>query len=344
MTLCEVVPNLFIGSLVQANDLQILHEYDIRCIISLGCEVSESIPITRVAFLDILDTPDYIISSYLNVCCDLIDRNLSHGVSTLVHCVFGQSRSATVVAAYLIHRHSFDSPHSPPDLMKIINYLHERNSDISINPGFLYQLSLMIRRVNPLSVDKVSPLLEYDRDRSRVAVAGHLCQIKAINEQGPPTDLRRFLDESLHSFTVVSEMIPLDAVTTPLNTHRITCKNCKSVLAFDSVDIIRQEDSDCSDISELIAGGFWKDFRCYNSPHSVAASSLPMHGHIVISCTAKVLRNLHCARDVNEGVISCDECGHDCGFWRRGSLTWCRGFISSFLFALRCSDTLRRRI
>jgi protein-tyrosine phosphatase len=85
--------------------------------------------------LPVLDCYSEDISIYLNNACDFIDYGLKQGVSTLVHCHGGVSRSASVVIAWLIRSKGMtynDAYH----------YVKARRKTISPNKSFERQLRL----------------------------------------------------------------------------------------------------------------------------------------------------------------------------------------------------------
>ncbi|VDC06150.1 unnamed protein product [Peniophora sp. CBMAI 1063] len=83
------------------------------------------IPIQDTEYDDILD--------HLNAACDFIDRALASGGCVLVHCVMGVSRSATVIAAYLMKQRKI----TPSEALAVIA---KRRPQIFPNYGFVKQL------------------------------------------------------------------------------------------------------------------------------------------------------------------------------------------------------------
>ena len=130
-----VVDGLWIGSLECANDTNLLSTSIIGTVISLGCR--PDIPGERfnhVLFPDILDRPESVILHILPETNKIIANAISNGEQCLVHCVYGQSRSATVCVAYMIS--------TGMSLATSLEILKNRHSNICINPGFLGQLYL----------------------------------------------------------------------------------------------------------------------------------------------------------------------------------------------------------
>lgn len=100
----------------------------------MGCEAVY--PLKYIYFCDtkIQDLPESPILHVIEQAVVFISEQISKGYSVLVHCVYGQSRSATICAGYLISiGMSFNNA---------LDYLKLRHPSICINPGFLTQLYL----------------------------------------------------------------------------------------------------------------------------------------------------------------------------------------------------------
>lgn len=138
-TMDEIIEKLFIGSLVQASDLNLLHQNNITAVVSIGCEPEPFDRVSYCSFPQYLDMPESRLLEIFLVTTDFIDSQLNRGNGVLVHCVYGQSRSATVIAAYLVMSCLMT-------LDEALDLLQEKHSSICINPGFLSQLDLFFRR------------------------------------------------------------------------------------------------------------------------------------------------------------------------------------------------------
>lgn len=90
----------------------------------------------RVEYLrvPVLDSADQSIAEYFAIANDFIDKGLSMGGAVLVHCKHGQSRSATILAAYLMH---CDNTLTVADALAELKACRSR---VSPNCGFLKQL------------------------------------------------------------------------------------------------------------------------------------------------------------------------------------------------------------
>ena len=131
----QVLPYLFIGDLASARDLSLLSVHKIQNIVSVGCVLVEQVFCTQrlmICFADLHDTPETPIFTIFTRTNAFIQTAITSKRPTLVHCVYGQSRSAAVVISYLLSiGHSLDEAMS---LLKSVRPV------ICINPGFLAQL------------------------------------------------------------------------------------------------------------------------------------------------------------------------------------------------------------
>lgn len=90
------------------------------------------------------DTPEENMSGDFIEATDFIDEHLRAGRRVLVHCHAGMSRSATMVAAYLLRFH----PQRFPSADSAIAYLQGRRWIVDPNPGFRKQLEGWAQRWN----------------------------------------------------------------------------------------------------------------------------------------------------------------------------------------------------
>ena len=148
MTLNSVVNGLYLSDLQSASDVSLLAEAGITHVLSLGCEVQgelgafNSSKLEFLAFPSVLDTTDERIIRIFDECLTFLSQVLkeprSGNKKVLVHCVYGQSRSATIVAAFLMTA-GFEFDYA-------LDYLKRKCPNISINPSFLSQLHLYYYR------------------------------------------------------------------------------------------------------------------------------------------------------------------------------------------------------
>jgi len=85
--------------------------------------------------MPMLDIEDYAISQFFPEACAFIESAIQSGGVILVHCMVGVSRSATIVAAYLMWKNKISSFDAVLFIRKIRNCVRP-------NQGFLQQLVL----------------------------------------------------------------------------------------------------------------------------------------------------------------------------------------------------------
>ena len=97
MSIVEVIPRLFISGLEAASNKEQRKSKAITYIVSLGCQIDDD-ECTILAYSNILDLPNVLISAIFDPTNDFISKALSNPSNgVLVHCIYGQSRSASVV-------------------------------------------------------------------------------------------------------------------------------------------------------------------------------------------------------------------------------------------------------
>ncbi|KAH8106039.1 phosphatases II [Cristinia sonorae] len=137
---------LFLGTLEAAKSPRVLSERRITHIVSVGTEPipadnpASGIRQLRVPIEDV-DYADLLI--HLPRVCHFIHSGIGEDGSVLVHCVQGLSRSAAVVAAYLMYAQQISSTAA-------INAVRQAREQVWINPGFQEQLVLFeLCKYNP---------------------------------------------------------------------------------------------------------------------------------------------------------------------------------------------------
>ncbi|KAK6031758.1 dual specificity phosphatase, catalytic domain protein, partial [Ostertagia ostertagi] len=100
----EIIPNLYLGSLRDATDTDQLKKHRIKYVVSVH-DLTASHPAhdqLKVLKIQLSDCSSSDISSHFSVTNQFIHGARLKHAAVLVHCLAGVSRSATVVAAYLI--------------------------------------------------------------------------------------------------------------------------------------------------------------------------------------------------------------------------------------------------
>jgi hypothetical protein len=135
----HIVDSVWIGSLTEASDLAGLRAGNIQAIVSIGCEAAAVDGVEYCSFPDLLDMPETNLLVIFERTTAFIAAQVASGKQVLVHCVYGQSRSASVIAAYMVLG-------AGRSIEFALDILKEKHSSICINPGFLSQLHLLSSR------------------------------------------------------------------------------------------------------------------------------------------------------------------------------------------------------
>jgi len=141
----EIRPGLWLGSLQAACDQQALLDAGVTHILSLAspsaaaasrqrCRLppSEEDPFMRLV-VAVDDATSARLDRHFNACSAFIKECHGEGGVILVHCHAGQSRSPTIVAAYLMAEHNWTSSFA-------MDYVRQRRAKVHPNAGFLSQL------------------------------------------------------------------------------------------------------------------------------------------------------------------------------------------------------------
>lgn len=129
-----VLPGLLLGSREFARDLNLLRRYHVTHVLNTTTEVEDVFPtLLRYLRLPLADIPSARLCDHLADAVCFIDAARADGGRVLVHCYYGQSRSAAVVIAYLIEseRLRYDDA---------LAYLQLLRPDVRPNAGFEKQL------------------------------------------------------------------------------------------------------------------------------------------------------------------------------------------------------------
>ncbi|RDB30141.1 Tyrosine-protein phosphatase yvh1 [Hypsizygus marmoreus] len=207
MSMDEVTPGLWIGDLPSALDVEELKAHGIYSILSAmrgGLTIKETFNRHQV-LLD--DTEDADILRHLLPSIHFIQAELDKGRGVLVHCHAGVSRSATVVAAYLMYSRNLDTENA-------LEMIRDVRPNIEPNQGFLRQLEIFHEARFKISRrDKTTRMYYMERALEEV-----------MNGDGSPPETEMFA-KFPHT--------PSDSTpnTPGAPRRRIRCKMCRHELA-----------------------------------------------------------------------------------------------------------------
>ena len=123
----HILPYLYLGSIKDAKDRRYNYIVNVS-------DQSYTKPYTPVITLLSDDIPTYKISKYFSAFNDLMNGFEARRETCLVHCIQGISRSATIVAAYLMYKYNM----TPSEA---ISYIRQKREIVNPNPGFMRQLT-----------------------------------------------------------------------------------------------------------------------------------------------------------------------------------------------------------
>ncbi|KUF77092.1 Dual specificity protein phosphatase 12 [Phytophthora nicotianae] len=143
---------LYLGEAGAAQDAEFLETNKIQAVIALGTGNLTAKP-CEMLLIDILDMEEELLLLHFDECISFLKRHLmreDEPAAVLVHCVYGQSRSAAICVAFLMATQSKTLLDSYDEVQKV-------RPCISINPGFLRQLELFERMENNPQIMSSTP-------------------------------------------------------------------------------------------------------------------------------------------------------------------------------------------
>lgn len=128
--------DLYISDLATAHNKELLKEIGITHVVDavLGCNPPFPEDFSY-KYLPVRDIDYEDISIYFDDTSKFIDDAIKNNGKVLVHCMFGASRSATMVAAYIIYKGK-----GKVTAEQAIKYLKNKREAVRPNSAFVYQL------------------------------------------------------------------------------------------------------------------------------------------------------------------------------------------------------------
>ena len=106
----QITKNIWIGNYISAYDNNFLQKNNIKNIINVTPDISNKF--NKIKYLTIPIKNDelygHILQSYSYEILKFIDNAIQRNENVLVHCKKGHTRSATVVAYYLVNRYNMN--------------------------------------------------------------------------------------------------------------------------------------------------------------------------------------------------------------------------------------------
>lgn len=256
----EVVPGLHIGSILSAQNKANLIKYGITAILSVGCEI-EVLPADKIDYFSldyIKDSPEQAILHEWEKTIKFIHDNLTKtgNNQVLVHCVYGQSRSAATIAAYLIHvlKYEFELA------MKVLKIARPI---LCINPGFLCQLHyLSFHGLSNAVIDLITNRQStYTINKNELTVPSSVAIAPIYNGK---------INEPLTLYQEID--------------YGIFCGTCRQLLALEKDEIANKHFLDYTSMLDLHTDEFWKGYvsnhsqsNSHNLTHNTSGKSKSMN-------------------------------------------------------------------
>lgn len=227
----QIEPNLYLGSLAAAKDVNTLKKHCITHILTIDiCPLPRKIVELKnlsTKFINLSDQPKEDILSHFDEAVDYIAEGIKKG-AVLVHCYFGVSRSATLVLAYAMKTYQLS-------YAEAFEKVKAKRSIIYPNLGFITQLNMYREMGYTISKDNI----KYKMFR--------------LNQAADSVKIVKMLP---HNFMDLIKPDPGLTQTQPEpNVYR--CKKCRRVLATESNLLIHKKDNEPCRLTYFIEPLSW---------------------------------------------------------------------------------------
>lgn len=144
----EILDNLWLGAISSSCNREALHEHKIEIIISAFLGSIAAYPYDfNYERAKLRDVEDEDILQALEMLLPIIHKNLMEGKGVLCFCKKGRSRSASIVAAYLIRYRGMT-------LDEALRFIKSKRTQVSPNKGYIEQLHIFeAQQLNKLKTD-----------------------------------------------------------------------------------------------------------------------------------------------------------------------------------------------
>lgn len=131
---CQIIDDLWLGSLASSCNREALKSRNIETIISAVLGASAIYPFDfNYEKAKLRDVDDEDILNDIEKLLPIMRSDLMLGRGVLCHCHHGKSRSVTIVAAYLIKYHNMSADEA-------LSFIKNKRTQIDPNPGYIKQL------------------------------------------------------------------------------------------------------------------------------------------------------------------------------------------------------------
>jgi len=131
----KIMDHIWIGDGYSAHDLEFLKANNIKTIISVATGSVASYPYEGIRYelAELLDIEGETLGPHIEKMVPIIRENVDNHINTLIHCEKGASRSASIVAAYLIKYNHMSTNNA-------IIFMRSKRSVINPNADYIRQL------------------------------------------------------------------------------------------------------------------------------------------------------------------------------------------------------------
>jgi len=129
----KILPGLYLGSFKDAKDTEQLEQNGITHVVAIHEKAKPLIDNIKYLCIVAADNPQQDLSQYFEHCLQFIHQARLEGGTVLVNCIAGVSRSATIVAAYMMMVLECST-------VKSIEAIQAAREQVNPNNGFVQQL------------------------------------------------------------------------------------------------------------------------------------------------------------------------------------------------------------
>ncbi len=130
----KILDNIYLGSISSVYDVEELKKIGITHVVSVIAGFEPPYPDDfKYLVLHALDTGNTDLQEYFEVSNEYIENAIENDGKVLIHCMAGRSRSATILAAYIIKKFGIN-------VEETIKSIKNQRDIVEPNPNFLIQL------------------------------------------------------------------------------------------------------------------------------------------------------------------------------------------------------------
>ena len=129
-----IMENIYLGDYVAASDEEYLKKFNITSVVNCAKEITSDYKDLKFLELKLMDDPEEAIIPKFEVAYRFIKKNLKNkNTNILIHCAAGASRSAALVAFYMMKEKKWDYD-------SCLSYMVARRPVVDPNTGYANQL------------------------------------------------------------------------------------------------------------------------------------------------------------------------------------------------------------